>query len=344
MSKETILVTGGAGYIGSHTIVSLLETTHYDVISADNYANSTARTYERIEAITGKKVNHVEADLSIEEDVEALFRNHPNISGVIHFAAHKSVPESVLYPEKYYRNNINSLLNILEIGKKYNLRKIIFSSSCSVYGNIETLPVSETTPLSVTESPYAYTKLVGEQILRDVINGNQNLTGIALRYFNPVGAHASGHLGELPNSRPNNLVPVITQTAIGKTSGMKIFGNDYTTRDGTCVRDYVHVCDIAEAHVLALKMQFEGRSANRYDLFNLGSGNGVTVLEAIHAFEKTSGKKLSYEFAPRRAGDVAAIYSDSTKALKELNWKTSRSLDQMMESAWKWELHLAQNG
>lgn len=343
MSKHTILVTGGAGYIGSHTIVSLIEMTDFDIISVDNYTNSQAKTYDRIAAITGRKIQHIEADVADPEQTERIFRDHPSITGVIHFAAYKSVPESVLKPEMYYRNNINSLLNVLEIGKRYNLTHCIFSSSCSVYGNITTLPVNETTPFCKTESPYAFTKLVGENILNDAVSSSQEMKGISLRYFNPVGAHASGMLGELPNQRPNNLVPVITQTAIGKLPGIKVFGNDYPTRDGTCIRDYVHVCDIAEAHVLALRRLISNASTLRYDVYNLGSGTGVTVLEAIHAFEQVSGMKLNYEIAERRAGDVSAIYSDSAKANNELNWTPKRTLAEMMSSAWKWEQFLASN-
>lgn len=341
MSKETILVTGGAGYIGSHTIISLINLTGYNIVSADNYSNSNARTYDRIEQITGTRVAFVEADVSKRDEVEKIFAQFPGITGVIHFAAYKSVPESVAHPEMYFRNNLDSLTNVLETGKKYNLKNVIFSSSCSVYGNIDQLPVSETTPMGKVESPYAETKLLGEKIMRETFSASKNMKGISLRYFNPVGAHETGLIGELPNQRPNNLVPVITQTAIGKIASMNVFGNDYPTRDGTCIRDYIHVCDIAEAHVLALKRLINDASAPSYDVFNLGSGNGVTVLEAIHAFEKVSGRKLNYILTGRRAGDVTAIYSDSSKAKNVLQWEAKRSLDEMMASAWKWEQYLA---
>lgn len=341
MSKETILVTGGAGYIGSHTIISLIGLTGYDIVSVDNYSNSSAHTYDRIEQITGKRITFLEADVSKPEEVEKIFVQFPAITGVIHFAAYKSVPESVAQPEMYFRNNLGSLSNVLETGKKYKLKNIIFSSSCSVYGNIDTLPVSETTPMSKVESPYAETKLLGEKIMREALSASATMKGISLRYFNPVGAHETGLIGELPNQRPNNLVPVITQTAIGKIPSMNVFGDDYPTRDGTCVRDYIHVCDIAEAHVLAMKRLMEDASAPAYDVFNLGSGNGVTVLEAIHAFEKVSGRKLNYVLTERRAGDVTAIYSDSTKAKNVLHWEAKRSLEEMMASAWKWEQYLA---
>lgn len=341
MSKATILVTGGAGYIGSHTIVALLDLTDYNVVSADNYSNSSARTYDRIEQITGKRIPFVEADLSRKEEVEKVFTQFPEITGVIHFAAYKSVPESVAHPEMYFRNNLDSLKNVIEVGRKNKLRNVIFSSSCSVYGNIEELPVSESTPFAKTESPYAETKVLGEGMMREYFASSQSAKGISLRYFNPVGAHATGFLGELPNQRPNNLVPVITQTAIGKIPSMNVFGSDYPTRDGTCIRDYIHVCDIAEAHVLALQHLIANETAPSYDVFNLGSGKGVTVLEAIHAFEKVSGQKLNYNLVDRRAGDVTAIYSDSSKANSELKWIPKRSLEEMMASAWKWEQHLA---
>ena len=341
MSKETILVTGGAGYIGSHTIVSLLDLTGYKIVSADNYSNSSAATYDRIEQITGKRIAFLQVDLSKREDCEKVFAQFPDITGCIHFAAFKSVPESVAQPEMYYRNNLDSLKNVIEIGSKHQLRNIIFSSSCSVYGNIDQLPVNEETPFAKPESPYAETKILGEKIMLETFSGNGRMKGISLRYFNPVGAHATGLLGELPNQRPNNLVPVITQTAIGKLPSMSVFGSDYPTRDGTCIRDYIHVCDIAEAHVAALKRLIEDPTVPSYDVFNLGSGNGVTVLEAIHAFEKVSGTKLNYQLTDRRGGDVIAIYSDSTKAKKKLGWTAKRSLDEMMASAWKWEQHLA---
>jgi UDP-glucose 4-epimerase len=341
MKRETILVTGGAGYIGSHTIVALLGWADVDVVSADNYSNSSANTYNRIEQITGKRIAFIQADLSVKEETEQVFSRFPDITGVIHFAAFKSVPESVAHPEMYFRNNLDSLRNVIEAGLRRKLKNIIFSSSCSVYGNIEQLPVTENTALSKAESPYAETKIKGEEIMKSYFGNSKTAKGISLRYFNPVGAHETGLLGELPNQRPNNLVPVITQTAIGKIPSMNVFGSDYPTRDGTCIRDYIHVCDIAEAHVLALKHLFQNPSAPSYDLFNLGSGNGVTVLEAIRAFEKVSGEKLNYQLVGRREGDVKAIYSDSSKANRVLGWNPSRTLEQMMASAWKWEQHLA---
>lgn len=341
MSEQTILVTGGAGYIGSHTLVALSEMTGYKIVSADNYSNSSAATYARVKSITGKEIDHIEVDLADKKQAEKVFTTFPGITGIIHFAAYKSVPESVTKPLAYYHNNINSLLNLLELGAMHGVSNFIFSSSCSVYGNISELPVNENTPVGKVESPYAYTKVVGEKILEDVLHASTNMKGIALRYFNPVGAHETGKLGELPNQRPNNLVPVITQTAIGKIPQMQVFGSDYPTRDGTCIRDYIHVCDIAEAHVKALDLLIENKTQKKYDIINLGSGQGVTVLEAIHAFEKISGKKLNYVLTDRRAGDVEAIYSDCTKAEALLGWKARRSLPEMMSSAWEWELNLA---
>lgn len=345
MSSKTILITGGAGYIGSHTIVALKEmmstTGGTRIVSADNYSNSSPETYRRIKSITGQETEHLEADLSDKTQVENIFRKFPDITSIIHFAAFKSVPESVSKPLLYYHNNINTLLNLLEVGKRYPVKHFIFSSSCSVYGNLDKLPVDENTPIGKTESPYGFTKVICEKILEETIAASSGMKGIALRYFNPVGAHESGLLGELPNQRPNNLVPVITQTAIGKIPSMQVFGNDYPTRDGTCIRDYIHVSDIAEAHIKALTLLTENPAYKSFDVFNLGSGNGVTVLEAIHAFEKMSGKKLNYGISPKRNGDVAAIFSDCTKAERILGWKAERNLNDMMASAWKWELHLA---
>jgi UDP-glucose 4-epimerase len=344
INEHQILITGGAGYIGSHTIIALCEAGFRNLVSVDNYSNSSDSTYARIKYITGIEIVHRQCDLSDSLQVENLFKEFPGITGVIHFAAHKSVPESVANPIEYYRNNINSLINVLKFGSEQKLRSIIFSSSCSVYGNINSLPVNEETPAGQTESPYAYSKVIGERILNDFTIANSNISGISLRYFNPVGAHESGMIGELPDQRPNNLVPVITQTAIGKLQEFSVFGNDYPTRDGTCIRDYIHVCDIAEAHVSALKLLLGNKTLLRYDVMNLGSGNGVTVLEAIQAFEKASGIRPAYKIAGRRAGDVVAIFSDSAKANRILGWSAQRSLDVMMSSAWKWELYCKENG
>ncbi|OFY85166.1 MAG: UDP-glucose 4-epimerase GalE [Bacteroidetes bacterium RIFCSPLOWO2_12_FULL_35_15] len=336
-AAKTILVTGGAGYIGSHTIIELLENTDYNVISIDNYSNSSAKTFLRIEKITGKKVVNYAVDLCDIKSVEAIFEKEKNIIGIIHFAAFKSVPESVNNPYKYYSNNINSLLNILECCLKYKIEHFIFSSSCSVYGNISELPVKETTPLGKAESPYAFTKQIGEEILKDYAKAFPAIKIIALRYFNPVGAHVSGLIGEDPINKPTSLVPVITQTATGKIKQMTVHGTDYSTRDGSCIRDYIHVTDIAIAHIKALEYILNKKQKNNFSIFNLGTGNGVSVLEAIQAFEKITNEKLKYSIGPKRAGDVAAIYSDTTLSEKELGWKTKFTLDEMMETAWKWE-------
>ncbi len=332
-----ILVTGGAGYIGSHTILEILEQTTWDVISADNFLRSTPNTFERIKKISGKEIKNYNIDLCDLEKIRSLFIENKDIQGVIHFAALKSVPESVANPELYYSNNNDSLKNILACVKEFGIKNFIFSSSCSVYGNIKSLPVNENTPLEKTQSPYAETKVQGEKILLDFSKSNPTIKSIALRYFNPVGAHISGLTGEVPLGKPDNIVPAITQTAIGKLEQFNVFGNDYNTRDGSCIRDYIHVTDIASAHVLALQYLINSGNALNFDIINLGSGNGVTVLEAIKAFEKVSGKKLNYKIAPRREGDVEAIYSDSSKAKQLLNWSAKYNIEQMMDTAWKWQ-------
>lgn len=337
-SKNTILVTGGAGYIGSHTIIELLENTDYNVISIDNFSNSSAKTFNRIEKITKKKVHNYEVDMCNNVELTKIFEQEKNIVGIIHFAAFKSVPESVINPYKYYYNNINSLLNILDVCLKFNIEHFIFSSSCSVYGNIDQLPVKEDTPFGKPESPYAYTKQIGEAILKDYAKAYPKLQSIALRYFNPVGAHISGLIGEDPINKPTSLVPVITQTAIGKMKQMAVHGSDYKTRDGSCIRDYIHVTDIAIAHIKALEYIIHKKQKSSYSIFNLGTGTGVSVLEAIRSFEKISKQKLNYSIGPRREGDVVEIYSDTTLSEKALGWKTKYTLDEMMETAWKWEL------
>lgn len=335
-----ILITGGAGYIGSHTIIEILENTNWEVISIDNYSSSSEKTYQRIDKITGKKVTYYNIDLTDLSLTEKVFEENTDIAGIIHFAAFKSVPESVENPLMYYHNNLNSLINILKCQAKYNIPNLIFSSSCSVYGNLTELPVTETTPLNKPESPYAYTKQIGEKMVDDFIKTNANLKAISLRYFNPVGAHKSGLNGEVPIARPNNLVPYITQTAIGKLEQLTVFGGDYATNDGTCIRDYVHVCDIASAHVKALQKLVEDKNFEQHSIINLGTGVGVSVLEAIKAFEKVSNQKLNYKIGPRRAGDVEAIYANNTKAKELINWTPKFNIDEMMLSAWLWEQNL----
>jgi len=336
-----ILITGGAGYIGSHTIIEVVEKTSWDVISADNFLRSSSKTFERIKNISGKEIKNHSIDLCDLEKTKKIFSENPGILGVIHFAALKSVPESVANPELYYHNNNESLKNILSCLKDFGVKNFIFSSSCSVYGNIDTLPVNEETSLQKAQSPYGRTKQMGEEIIAAFSKTHPGINSIALRYFNPVGAHLSGLIGEVPFGKPDNIVPGITQTAIGKQEQFNILGNDYKTRDGTCIRDYIHVSDIANAHILALQYLLDGKSKNNYEIINLGTGNGITVLEAVKAFEKVSGKKLNYKIAPRREGDVEAIYSDSSKAEKLLGWKPKYNIEQMMDSAWKWQLNLS---
>ena len=335
-----ILITGGAGYIGSHTIIEILENTSWEVVSIDNYASSSEKTYQRIEKITGKKIKYYAIDLTDLSLTDKVFEENKDIAGIIHFAAFKSVPESVENPLLYYHNNLNSLINILKCQAKYNIPNLIFSSSCSVYGNLDELPVTENTPLNKPESPYAYTKQIGEKIVDDFIKINPTLKAISLRYFNPVGAHKSGLNGEVPIARPNNLVPYITQTAIGKLEQLTVFGGDYATNDGTCIRDYVHVCDIASAHVKALQKLVEDKKFEHHCIINLGTGVGISVLEAIKAFEKVTNQNLNYKIGTRRAGDVEAIYANNTKAKELLNWTPKYNIDEMMLSAWLWEQNL----
>lgn len=335
-----ILITGGAGYIGSHTIIEILQHTDWEIISLDNYSNSSEETYDRIEKITGKRVQYYNVDLKNLAETQRVFDENLDIEGIIHFAAFKAVGESVEQPLMYYDNNINGFTNILRCQEKYKVPNLIFSSSCSVYGNTTELPVTEETPLEKTESPYAYTKRIGEMMVDDFIKANKGLRAMSLRYFNPVGAHITGFNGELSIVRPNNLVPFITQTAIGKIKSLTVYGSDYATKDGTCVRDYIHVSDIANAHVLALDYLLNEDVTLNHDIINLGTGVGVTVLEAIHAFEKVSGVKLNYTIGERRDGDVAAIYANNEKARKLLGWTPQYNLEDMMLSAWKWEQYI----
>lgn len=336
MSK--ILVTGGCGYIGSHTIVDLVEN-GYDVISVDNNSRSNAHILEGVKKITGKKIKNYKVDLCNYDDTFAIFQENNDIAGIIHFAAYKAVGESVEKPLMYFENNITSLINLLKCVQEFHIPHFVFSSSCTVYGNPDQIPVTEQTPMKPAESPYGLTKQMGEQIINEFIKGNDTNCTL-LRYFNPVGAHPSTLIGELPIGKPANLVPAITQTAIGKLPQMTVFGNDYDTRDGSCVRDFIHVCDIAHAHTLAIRYLEQHKDLRASAVFNLGTGNGVTVLEAIHAFEKVSGVKLNYVIGPRRPGDVIAIYANNEHARTALGWETQYGLDDMMLTAWKWEEHL----
>lgn len=339
-NTSTIIVTGGAGYIGSHTIIELLQQTDYNIVSIDNYSNSNTDTFDRIEAITGKTVKNLNVDICNLEALELAVSKVKNPIGIIHFAAFKSVPQSVKDPLLYYHNNLGSLVNILKICKQLHISNFIFSSSCSVYGNVEILPVTEETPFLEAESPYAQTKQMGENIVSNFTKSEQGFKSVLLRYFNPVGAHPTGLNGEYPRNKPDNLVPYITQTAAGILQKLTVFGNDYDTRDGSCIRDYIHVSDIADAHVKALNYLIENKQQQSTSVFNLGTGNGVSVLEAIYSFEKVSQQKLNYEVGPRRAGDVINIYANNDLAKKELNWNPKYNLDEMMLSAWKWQLNL----
>ncbi len=336
MSK--ILVTGGCGFIGSHTIVDLVEN-GFDVISIDNNSRSNAFMLDGVEKIIDKKIKNYPIDLCKYADTLNVFEQNKDIVGIIHFAAYKAVGESVENPMMYYENNIISLLNILKCAKAFNVNNFVFSSSCTVYGSPEVIPVTELTPLKQAESPYGATKQIGEQIVKDV--SSQNFKSILLRYFNPVGAHPSNNIGELPIGKPQNLIPAITQTAIGKLPQMNVWGNDYDTKDGSCLRDYIHVSDIAHAHTLALNYLIQNKNKTNFDIFNLGSGNGYTVLEVINMFEKVSGQKLNYTIGPRRSGDVVAIYANNEKAVNDLGWTLKYDLEDMMKTAWDWEMQCA---
>jgi UDP-glucose 4-epimerase len=333
-----ILVTGGCGYIGSHTIVDLIE--HgFDVISVDNNSRSDPAILEGVERITGIKVKNYRVDLCNFDDTFAIFQENEGIDGIIHFAAYKAVNESVEKPLMYFENNINSLINLLKCVQEFDIPYFVFSSSCTVYGNPDHIPVTEKTPPKPAESPYGYTKQMGEQIINEFAKSS-SAQCILLRYFNPVGSHPSILIGEMPIGKPQNLVPAITQTAIGKLPKLVVFGNDYDTRDGSCLRDFIHVSDIANAHTLAIKYLEEKKNTSKCEVFNLGTGNGVTVLEAIKSFERVSGVKLNYEIGPRRTGDVIAIYANNDLAKKQLGWDPKFSLVEMMLTAWKWQQKL----
>lgn len=332
---KKVLVTGGLGYIGSHTAVDLLEQ-GYEVIIIDNLSRSKAEVMDGISHAAGRSPKLYKVDLCDKFALEDVFKNEKDIEGIIHFAAYKYVNESVQMPLLYYRNNVEGLLNLLDNVKKYSIKNFVFSSSCSVYGNIDKLPVSESTALNPTQSPYASTKLMGEMIIED-IKSEIPANFISLRYFNPVGAHTSGFIGETPTVIPSNLVPRITGTAIGKFEKLMIFGNELPTRDGSCIRDYIHVMDVAEAHTSALSYLSQFKNLHTHDIINIGSGKGVTVLELIAAFEKVTGIVLKKEVASPREGDVIAVYSDTTKSSSILNWKTKKSIEDMMLTAWNWE-------
>ncbi len=336
-----ILVTGGMGYIGSHTAVALQE--HgYEVVMVDNLSNSRREVQENIFRITGKAIALEVFDLCNADRTRAFFSAHKDIEGVIHFAAHKAVGESVANPMKYYGNNLISLMNILRGMDNTGSSTLVFSSSCTVYGQPEELPVSEEAPVQKALSPYGNTKQISEEMITDHIHSEacDGMRAVLLRYFNPIGAHDSAHIGELPLGVPDNLVPYITQTAAGKRDQLKVFGNDYNTHDGTAIRDYIHVMDLAHAHVKALDRMLQGKHKDPVEIFNLGTGTGYSVMDVIKAFEKVTGKPLNYAFAPRRPGDVEKVWANPEKANKILQWKAKQNLEQMMRSAWKWEMSL----
>tara|TARA_E500000075_G_scaffold47565_1_gene42931 strand:+ start:1912 stop:2952 length:1041 start_codon:yes stop_codon:yes gene_type:complete len=334
--NSMILVTGGLGFIGSHTVVALLEKGHH-VLIVDDLSNSSVGVLDGIETASGIRPTFIKLNLQNGAAVAEMFQQH-RITGIIHFAAYKAVGESVQKPVAYYQNNLGSMLNLLaEVEKAASPIPFIFSSSCTVYGEATKLPITENSPVQPAMSPYGNTKQIGEEILVDTVNAIEGFRVISLRYFNPIGAHPSIAIGELPLGKPQNLVPFITQTAAGLYPKLTVFGNDYPTSDGTNVRDYIHVVDLAEAHVVALERILESKSTEAYEVFNLGTGKGSSVLEVIQSFERVSGQKLTYEIGARREGDVIAAYADTTKANTVLGWKTKRSLDEAVASAWKWE-------
>ena len=335
MSKK-ILVTGGTGYIGSHTVVELQES-GYEVVVVDDLSNSSVDVLDNIERITGIKPEFENFNLADKEKTDDFFDRNPGIEAIIHFAASKAVGESVEKPLLYYRNNLVSMMNLLECQIKYSVQHLVFSSSCTVYGQPEKLPVTEDTPRKDAESPYGNTKRVNEDILSDTIAANPQLRGIALRYFNPIGAHTSALIGELPLGVPQNLVPFITQTAAGIRGELKVFGDNYNTPDGSAIRDYIHVVDLAKAHVIAIERLLQEKNKQNYEVFNLGTGTGVSVLEMVKGFEKATGVKLNYKIVDRRAGDIEKIWADTTFANEELGWKAEKGLEETLQSAWEWE-------
>ena len=338
---KRILVTGASGYIGSHTLVELVKA-GYDVVGVDNFVNSSPSVIERVEQILGKKVPFMELDCADKQDFSRVFETYPDICGAIHFAAHKAVGESVDKPLKYYGNNISSLVNLLELISDREGRFVVFSSSCTVYGSPspENIPVGENAPLQAAESPYGNTKQIAEDILRDVVKADKGMRVTALRYFNPIGAHSSALIGELPMGVPQNLIPYITQTAIGLREQLSVYGDDYNTPDGTCIRDYIHVCDLAMAHVASVKRLLEVDSEDRYEVFNVGTGKGLSVMEIIKAFIKVTGVNLPYKIVARRAGDIEQIWADPTKSNEILGWKSQYSAEEALASAWEWQKSL----
>jgi len=337
--KKRIIVSGGTGYIGSHTAVELINE-GYEVILIDNLYNSEKEVTGRIAEITGTTPELEIFDLCDREKLQDCFGRHRNIDAIIHFAAYKAVGESVNKPLEYYRNNLVSLINLLDSMRSFDIPSMVFSSSCTVYGQPEKLPVTEDAPIQPAVSPYGNTKQIGEEIIRDTVFAEEKISAISLRYFNPIGAHPSALIGELPRGIPENLVPYITQTAYGLRDELKVYGNDYDTPDGSCIRDYLHVVDLAKAHVIAVERLIGKRNKKRYEVFNLGTGRGVSVLEAIHAFEKATGIKLRYRITGRRPGDIEKIWADPGLANRELGWKALSTLEECMRTAWEWEKNI----
>jgi UDP-glucose 4-epimerase len=340
--KEKILVTGGTGYIGSHTAVELIHS-GYEVVIIDDLSNSQQEVLDGIEKITGTRPVFAQFDLCDEAALAAFFGQHGDIKAIIHFAASKAVGESVQKPLLYYKNNILSLILLLEAMQRHNIPNIVFSSSCTVYGQPDTLPVTEATPFKPAESPYGNTKQIGEEILRDNCRAVPATQAISLRYFNPVGAHPSALIGELPQGVPGNLVPFITQTAAGIRQQLLVFGKDYDTPDGSAMRDYIHVVDLAKAHVIAVQRLLKGQQKSNYEFFNLGTGKGLTVLEIIEVFERVNNLKLNYKIVDRRPGDIEKIYADTTLANEALQWRTELGVEEMMRSAWQWQQRILKN-
>ena len=341
--KETILVTGGTGFIGSHTTVEL-QNAGYEVVIADNLSNSQADVIDGIEKITGIRPAFELVDLRDFAATEALFKKYPQIRGIIHFAASKAVGESVEKPLLYYRNNIVSLVNLLELMPKYDVKGIIFSSSCTVYGQPDVLPVTEESPIKKAESPYGNTKQINEEIIQDTVRSGSPIKSIILRYFNPIGSHPTAIIGEMPNGVPQNLIPYLTQTAIGIREKLSVFGDDYDTPDGSCIRDYIYVVDLAKAHVSAMTRIMEDQIEEPVEIYNIGTGTGTSVLELIHAFEKATGVKLNYQIVGRRAGDIEKVWGNVDKANRKLGWRADTPLEDVLASAWRWQVALRERG
>ena len=343
MKKERILVTGGTGYIGAHTVVEL-QNAGYDVVIIDNLSNSNVDVLDGIERISGVRPAFVEADCTDISALRKLFNDYPGISGIINFAASKAVGESMEKPVLYYRNNLGTLLNLLDVMGEFGVKGIVFSSSCTVYGEPDENPVTEAAPIKKATSPYGNTKQISEEIITDTINAGADFKSVILRYFNPVGAHPSAEIGELPNGVPQNLIPYLTQTAIGIRKELSVFGDDYDTPDGSCIRDYINVVDLAKAHVIAVKRMLEDRSESKIEIFNLGTGVGLSVLELISAFERATGVKVPHKIVGRRAGDIEKVWANPAYANEVLGWKADTPIEDTMRSAWNWQCRLRERG